>query len=122
MSDQQNKQIFKEKVRALHASFVAKIPAKMDEIDAAWKLCEQDPAAQDHWSTLHRLLHTLAGSSGSFGFAELGVRARAIEMDIKAMTASGATPSTQQQAALQAQLAEFTQWALDHRSDARMPV
>jgi HPt (histidine-containing phosphotransfer) domain-containing protein len=76
-------------IQALGVTFIGRIPATLssmqDELDAIEKN-EQDRAS---WQTLHRHLHSLAGSAGTFGHHELGDRARELEHRIHAMLNSG---------------------------------
>jgi diguanylate cyclase (GGDEF)-like protein len=68
-----------EQLRALEVLFQARLPERLRELDLALSLCLNEPSENEHLVTLHRLLHTLAGSSGTFGFVELGLRARKLE-------------------------------------------
>jgi len=86
--DNGRKQQIEARLRELHDVFKAKLPDKLREIGAAWQSCMHEPAVRAHWVTLHRLLHTLAGSSGSFGFMELGMQLRGMEKEINAHLAS----------------------------------
>ncbi|MBC3861834.1 diguanylate cyclase [Undibacterium jejuense] len=72
-----------EKLRALEAVFLQKLPSKFDEIISALELFQHEPENKDALTVLHRHLHTMAGSAGTFGFAELGVQARVFESKVK---------------------------------------
>lgn len=70
-------------LRALEVMFAAKLPAKLQEIEEALKQFIQDSSDHDALKLLHRLLHTMAGSAGTFGFPEMGLQARALEARLK---------------------------------------
>lgn len=72
-----------QKLRALEAIFLEKLPAKIAEITDALQRLLSNPADHDAQVVLHRHLHTMAGSAGTFGFAELGLKARAFEVRLK---------------------------------------
>jgi diguanylate cyclase (GGDEF)-like protein len=72
-----------EAIRALGQLFVAKLPAKLAEIDAASRRFLLAPDDRENFVLLHRLLHTMAGSAGTFGFPEIGERARVLETQLK---------------------------------------
>ncbi len=75
-------QTLQDKLAALEALFEAKIPGKMNELSLTWNQYLSEKNSTEHMMVLHRHLHTLAGSAGSFGFIELGKRARALEIQI----------------------------------------
>jgi HPt (histidine-containing phosphotransfer) domain-containing protein len=74
----------------LHAEYRSALPAKVARIDALWR--------ERRMTELHRALHTLAGSAGSFGLREVSEAAREAETYLDAC---GRAPDTGQQAGLQ---------------------
>ncbi|GGC72788.1 diguanylate cyclase [Undibacterium terreum] len=81
MSDKNDS--LQEKLRALEAVFLAKLPSRLQEMDDALGLFLQEPENKEHLALLHRLLHTMAGSAGTFGFPEVGTQAREFEGRLK---------------------------------------
>jgi len=77
------------RVALLALAFKAKLPARFDKMNAAFKQCTLDDASAEHWTELHRLLHSLNGAAGTFGMAALGTQAATIEHIIKDKLASG---------------------------------
>jgi len=70
--------------------FLGRLPVRFEKMHAALAECRAgaaDPKAS--LAELHRLLHSLAGAAGTFGFAGLGQRARQIETRVAALLASG---------------------------------
>lgn len=74
---------------ALEAMFTAKLPSKLQEIEAALRQFIQNTNDNEALKVLHRLLHTMAGSAGTFGFPEMGVQARAFEDRVQPLLAGG---------------------------------
>jgi HPt (histidine-containing phosphotransfer) domain-containing protein len=74
----------------LRAEYRRELPAKLEKLDALWST-RQLPE-------LHRALHTLAGSAGTFGLRELGESAREAEAYLDAC---GPTLDAGQQAGFQ---------------------
>ncbi|MFZ6774781.1 diguanylate cyclase [Undibacterium sp. SXout7W] len=72
-----------EKLRALEDIFLQKLPSKIDEINDTLKKVVECPSDKESMIVLHRHLHTMAGSAGTFGFADLGIQARVFEAKLK---------------------------------------
>ncbi len=74
-----------KKLKALQEMFAAKLPTTMAAISDEWqKLAAQLPDKIDA-EEFHRLIHTLAGTAGSFGFSSLGKKAKTIEILVVAL-------------------------------------
>ena len=76
------------KLKALQAGFRQNLPARLAAIDTALQDCRDQPQWREHVETLHRLLHTIAGSAGTFGYDGLGARAREFEQEVNAWLAA----------------------------------
>jgi HPt (histidine-containing phosphotransfer) domain-containing protein len=63
----------------LNAAFAAGLPKRLSDIEAAMQAFMREPGDRSHLESLHTLLHSLAGSAGTFGFDELGKCARRFE-------------------------------------------
>jgi HPt (histidine-containing phosphotransfer) domain-containing protein len=63
----------------LNAAFAAALPKRLSDIEAAMQAFMRGPDDRSRLELLHKLLHSLAGSAGTFGFDELGKRARRFE-------------------------------------------
>jgi chemotaxis protein histidine kinase CheA len=81
---------FEEKFAALRRDWRAQLPAKLTAISAAMDACLASPQDAAALENLHRQLHTLAGSAGTFGMDGLGQQARAVEHELDALTAQPA--------------------------------
>ena len=63
--------------------FAEQLPARLSEVAdrlAAW---QADPSSDDRLRELHRVLHRLAGSAGTFGMPAFGEACRAIELRLE---------------------------------------
>lgn len=70
--------------------FVGRLPVRFEKMHAALGQCRSGAAdPQAGLTELHRLLHSLAGAAGTFGFAGLGQRARELELRVAALLAGG---------------------------------
>lgn len=65
----------------LHRQYRQSLGAKRDDLRRVWDaLCDEDvdEAQARH---VHLLLHRLAGSAGTYGYADIAARAKALEQD-----------------------------------------
>lgn len=68
------------RLAALHERYRASLPNKHAELDLAWhSLCEASTDVE-RFQTLRRVVHRLAGSAASYGYAELGAVAVATDL------------------------------------------
>ncbi len=82
---------FQEKLNALREVFASGVGARLDEMDALWFAIRSGQAPPDGPATLHRMVHSLAGTAGTFGYMALSVAARSVE-HLLADAAEGASP------------------------------
>ncbi|MBF0590297.1 MAG: diguanylate cyclase [Magnetococcales bacterium] len=87
--DEVNRQKVQEKLEAARHSYAAKLPAKLDEIDAQWHALADDAWDEERFGLLHRMVHTICGSAGTFGLPEVSQTARTAEIRLKAVLAGG---------------------------------
>lgn len=72
------------KLQALRASYHAQLPARVAEIETVWQTLQGQPQASG-LKELHRKVHSMAGSAGTFGMPDLGKAARHVEERLKAV-------------------------------------
>ncbi|MHB8880573.1 MAG: diguanylate cyclase [Thermodesulfovibrionales bacterium] len=82
-----------EKLKGLRKVFEAQLPGKVLQIEKAW-----DDLTRDGWDPQKaeeaaRLLHTLAGTAGTFGYSSVRGAARALETMLRTAVRDGAAPS-----------------------------
>lgn len=65
---------------AIQAAYTAQLPERLREIGSYLQHCLSEPQVGGHYEDLLMRLHKLAGSAGTFGFAELGRRATELEI------------------------------------------
>jgi len=65
-----------EKLIALRTRFRSELPARLDAIELAW---QKDKLTTQN-EEFYRLVHSLAGSAGTFGYAKLGEQAHVLEL------------------------------------------
>jgi diguanylate cyclase (GGDEF)-like protein len=76
-------------LRALEVMFVSKLPGKLIEIEEALNQLLNNPTDAETIKLLHRLLHTMAGSAGTFGFPDMGLQAKELEACLKPLLTGG---------------------------------
>ncbi|HWW72722.1 MAG TPA: Hpt domain-containing protein [Duganella sp.] len=83
---------FRARLAALNEKFAVTVPVTMEKIASALAACQAEagsPPAEASMRQLHELLHGVAGSAGTFGFATLGREARRIEHMLREVMATG---------------------------------
>lgn len=75
--DRETEERVAQRIKALGEKYAGEFPAKSKEIAAIWKNVEAGEEGALH--ELYRLVHGLAGSGETFGFAELSSAARECE-------------------------------------------
>ena len=61
------------------AQFAQSLPARMAQVQEQLQACRAAPAEDEPLRALHRLVHALAGSAGTFGLPQFGAACKAIE-------------------------------------------
>lgn len=89
----QAEQLLQEKLRLLEAKFTEGLADRFAQMQASMEKALQDgldqAEIQAELTVLHRLLHTLAGSAGTFGFEGLGLAACQLENRLKELLEVG---------------------------------
>ncbi|AZP13670.1 MULTISPECIES: diguanylate cyclase [Undibacterium] len=106
---------------ALNLLFAEKLPSKLAEIEAALAQFMEHPQDVDALTLLHRLLHTMSGSAGTFGFDDLGRRSRQLEVRIKALL-TGAVWIDLERAQFNADVRDYLAGALLPTKDAALAL
>jgi chemotaxis protein histidine kinase CheA len=73
------------KLAVIKRDYVAELPARATSLHSAWILTQSEDWALPSLRELHRLVHSLAGSGATFGFADLSAHAHALELPLKAV-------------------------------------
>jgi diguanylate cyclase (GGDEF)-like protein len=109
-----------EKLRLLAESYAAKLPDKIDQIDQMWRRLQAE-WNEEGLQTLHRTVHSLAGSGKTFGFAEISVVAHDLEGILKGIMKLKTPASQQQCTQVQKKIEELRQ-ATSHDSSVQRVV
>jgi diguanylate cyclase (GGDEF)-like protein len=99
---------FEARLEELRAAYASQLPAKLEAIEAHWQSLHSSWELETA-KLLHRLVHSLAGSGGSFGFQQLGGQAREIEIELKGWLKAQQPPDKQQMEGLAKRLADLPQ-------------
>ena len=102
-------------IRALGVVFLNSLPTILAGMQLDIERLEKNRNEPTAWQTLSRQLHSLAGSGGTFGYIELGNRARALEQRVKPQLREGSPDP----AALLTDLREFSDWGTTYHSTAQ---
>jgi HPt (histidine-containing phosphotransfer) domain-containing protein len=81
---------------------------KLAHMSALWSLVVEGHDDRGPIGELERAAHSLAGSGATFGFAELGASARALELAVGRVLESAAPPTSAQRAEILAAIAAVT--------------
>lgn len=71
-----------EKLKSLAATYAERLPEKINKIEKVWQRFQKERNTND-LEILHRMVHSLTGSGKTFGFAELSIKARILEQNLK---------------------------------------
>ena len=73
----------------LQATFKQQLPVKIQKIEVLWNVISHDDAIEDNLKELHMLVHSLAGSGGTFGAIAVSFEAKELEQLFKTLQANG---------------------------------
>jgi diguanylate cyclase (GGDEF)-like protein len=113
MVDDGDGQSLQSKLQALELMFASRLPGKLLELRQTMNKCLDDEPDPVNLEDMHRLLHSLAGSAGIFGFRELGERTRVLELAFKPLAGLPEWPSLQLPE-MSVALDELLLWAAQH--------
>jgi len=102
---------FFERLAEFNDKFAAALPQTLGRVSAARNAFDTNQPQPELIRELHAVLHTLAGSSATFGFRILGQQARNIEQRLRVLMTFDAVAPGEWDAWL-AELDGFVAWAL----------
>jgi HPt (histidine-containing phosphotransfer) domain-containing protein len=104
-----------ERVRAqlaaLKRTYVAGLPEKLSAIERAFRSAFSPRWKEQSCADAYRLIHSLAGSAGTYGFGKLGRVARSAEALLKRSVETKRALSARQQSQAKRLVAELRQLA-----------
>jgi HPt (histidine-containing phosphotransfer) domain-containing protein len=77
------------RLQALFQAYATELPARIEQIEKLWERAVVDCDAEAV-EALRQSVHSLAGSGGTFGYAELSMRARQLELALEEKLGGGA--------------------------------
>jgi HPt (histidine-containing phosphotransfer) domain-containing protein len=83
---------FLARLSQLNERFAAALPQTLNRLLEAHDGFDPEHPSKALSDGMHATLHTLAGSSATFGFSELGQKARGLEERLLVLSADGAAP------------------------------
>lgn len=95
-----------EKLHRMQADYAAQLPGKVSAMDELWKSAQNEAEENESFATLKTVAHNLAGSAGTFGYADVGDIAKALEL-ILSDCGDGARRTAGEIAAITALIAEI---------------
>ena len=97
MMDHAKKDALRKKMLEMRRHYAAQLPRKVKDIEVSWQHLSQESWDDEGlMKTLHRAIHSLAGSGGTFGFNQLGRSARLLETFFLKLSANENMPSLEQ--------------------------
>ena len=80
-----------KKLLLLQEAFIKNLPLKISDIENAWKNIKQK-WQEDKITLLHRLVHNLKGSTGTYGHQDLSQSCANLEKNIERFLSRPPTP------------------------------
>ncbi len=75
----------REKLASLRKAYLEKLPERIKEAEEGWQDLSAKLEDRGSLVNLHRTVHTLAGSSATFGFGAISMAARSLEKVLKSL-------------------------------------
>ena len=82
------------KLRDLRTAFIEQLPGKVRQIEDACAELRQGGWDPRKAESLAQLLHTLAGTAGTFGFSEIRTASRGLESELRTIVSEGRNPDS----------------------------
>ncbi|HEX2913890.1 MAG TPA: diguanylate cyclase [Chloroflexia bacterium] len=98
-----------KELMAMRAGYAARLPAKISRIEEAGQSLLKAGGGLEPLKDLHHLTHSMAGTSGTYGYAELSASARRLEIYLKKIIQGGNHEiSSEQSIEISAMLADLS--------------
>lgn len=88
--------VLNDQLKALYEAYAAHLPDKLGQIEAAWQALQHNADASDPLNTLYFLVHKLAGSGATFGFATVSEAASRLEQYLQTLIEDTTPPTPEQ--------------------------
>ncbi|HEY9097104.1 MAG TPA: PAS domain S-box protein, partial [Hydrogenophaga sp.] len=111
-----------EELQALRRVYVQRLPGLMEAITSGFQALAENPWDREAGITLHRMVHSLTGTSGTYGLREVSQAARQLEAELDAVLKTALPPSTAAWASLKATMVRLDSLAWETRLDSAAPA
>lgn len=95
------------RLQKIRETFLHQLPTRLEELEGAWEVCAHPGAAREAQEHLFRLLHSLKGTSASFGLGTLSREAAEGERLAKEAMEAGGAPAVDWRPRMQACLSRI---------------
>ncbi|HAM52751.1 MAG TPA: hypothetical protein DCP92_19410 [Nitrospiraceae bacterium] len=85
----ESKERITEKLKLLQKNYLKQLPERLEEIDACYMALLRDPGVNEVIRNLHRLAHSIKGSSASFGFKRVSTAALSLDKFLRPFVENG---------------------------------
>jgi len=87
---------FQQKLEKLKQLFITQLPEKIDALRNHWRTVKSENWSTESTHAFRLIVHSLIGTSGTFGFTEIASTALELETQIKTIAAQGVPPSQEE--------------------------
>lgn len=85
MSNADSSNVHSDRLKTLSGAYAQRLVSELETLAMLAEQLSEPPSSMVPYQQLHSLLHSLAGSAGTFGFAQLGHHARVLETQVAAL-------------------------------------
>jgi diguanylate cyclase (GGDEF)-like protein len=107
MAESKSKSNLREKLAGLREAFLRKLPERLVEAEEAWRKALESRWDAEACAAAHRIVHSLAGSSATFGLTTLSGKARKLEGLLNGVMEGELAPSEELEAQIRVHLEDL---------------
>ncbi len=121
--DDQSASRKRHQFQALREAYEAEFPARLTAVNRLWDITKLGEATTEQRFELQRLIHGIAGSAGTFGYEQLGEKARELEEPLAALAMADGAPAAGPAGEIEAGLAQLhSLWHRRESTASRAPA
>jgi two-component system, cell cycle sensor histidine kinase and response regulator CckA len=109
-------------LQALRRVYVQRLPDQLEAMATAFHALSVGPWDHNAATALHRMVHSLSGTSGTYGLRDVSQAARQLEIELDAALKAQQPPSTTTWASLKAAMVQLDAVAWETRTDNPAPT
>ncbi len=107
--------LLQEHLNILRQQYAGRLPERLEEIVTSWQAIRNDASQITLLPSLHRAVHSLAGSGTTFGFPGVTTAARSLENCLRSIMDSGCAVSPEQEEQVNLFIADL--WAVSQNRE-----